>query len=38
MLEEHIRRLGEETPSPQEIRCHYMNGEFQFYPIRVGGR
>jgi SAM-dependent methyltransferase len=33
MLEEHIRRLREEMPTPQEIRRRYENGEFQFYPI-----
>jgi SAM-dependent methyltransferase len=33
MLEEHIRRLREDMPLPEEIRRRYQNGEFQFYPI-----
>jgi 2-polyprenyl-3-methyl-5-hydroxy-6-metoxy-1,4-benzoquinol methylase len=37
MLEEHIRRLREEMPSPEEIRRRYMKGEFQFYPIGGSG-
>jgi SAM-dependent methyltransferase len=32
-LEEHIRRLREEMPLPEEIRRRYVNGNFQFYPI-----
>jgi hypothetical protein len=33
MLEEHIRRLREQMPEPDEIRRRYLDGEFQFYPI-----
>jgi 2-polyprenyl-3-methyl-5-hydroxy-6-metoxy-1,4-benzoquinol methylase len=33
MLQEHIRRLREEMPLPEEIRRRYLIGEFQFYPI-----
>jgi hypothetical protein len=36
-IKEHIRRLREELPLPQEIRRHYLNGEFQFYPIGGSG-
>lgn len=32
-LEEHIRRLREMMPMPDEIRRRYRNGEIQFYPI-----
>jgi Methyltransferase domain len=33
MLKEHIRRLREQMPLPEEIRHRYLEGEFQFYPI-----
>jgi hypothetical protein len=29
MKEEHVRRLREEMPSPEEIRRRYLNGDFQ---------
>jgi Methyltransferase domain len=37
VLEEHIRRLREEMPSPGEIRQRYVSGEFQFYPVGGAG-
>ncbi len=37
VLEEYVRRMLEELPSPEEIRRHYLNGEFQFYPIGGAG-
>jgi hypothetical protein len=37
MLEEHIRRLREDMPLPEEIHHRYMKGEFQFYPIGGSG-
>lgn len=36
-LQEHVRRLREELPLPEEIRRRYLNGEFQFYPIGGSG-
>jgi hypothetical protein len=32
-LKEHVRRLREEMPPPDEINDRYLNGDFQFYPI-----
>ena len=32
-LEEHVRRLREELPYPEEISRRHSAGEFQFYPI-----
>jgi hypothetical protein len=37
MLQEHVRRLREDLPLPEEIRRRYLNGEFQFYPIGGSG-
>ena len=37
MLQEHVRRLREELPLPEEVRRRYLNGEFQFYPIGGSG-
>jgi SAM-dependent methyltransferase len=36
-LKEHIRRLREEMPTPEEIRRRYLTGLFQFYPIGGAG-
>jgi 2-polyprenyl-3-methyl-5-hydroxy-6-metoxy-1,4-benzoquinol methylase len=37
MLREHIRRLREEMPGPEEIRQRFSSGDFQFYPIGGAG-
>jgi methyltransferase family protein len=37
MLVEHIRRLREEMPHPDEIERRHREGEFQFYPIGGSG-
>jgi len=37
VLKEHVRRLREEMPLPEEIRRRHLNGDFQFYPIGGAG-